>query len=69
MARNACSARALAGLVVGAPAARATDGTPLVVGLLLPPDEPEAAGIRRGTLAAADEANEGPGPRITVAVR
>ena len=69
MARNACSALVLAGLVVGAPAARATDGTPLVVGLLLPPDEPEAAGIRQGTLAAAEEENEGPGPRVTVAVR
>lgn len=69
MARNACSALVLAALVVVAPAARAADGLPLVVGLLLPPDEPEAAGIRQGTLAAADEANEGPGRRVTVAVR
>jgi len=67
--RGACPAFVLAALACGAPPVRATDGAPLVVGLLLPPDEPEAAGIRQGTLAAAEEANEGPGPRVTVAVR
>ncbi|HVO50254.1 MAG TPA: ABC transporter substrate-binding protein [Thermoanaerobaculia bacterium] len=69
MARNACSALVLTALVAGAPSARGADGAPVVVGLLLPPDEPEAAGIRQGTLAAAEEANESPGPRVTVAVR
>jgi ABC-type branched-subunit amino acid transport system substrate-binding protein len=67
--RSACSAFVAAALLWGAPSARAADGTPLVVGLLLPPDEPEGAGIRQGALAAADEANEGFGPRVTVTVR
>jgi ABC-type branched-subunit amino acid transport system substrate-binding protein len=67
--RGACSALVSAVLVCGAPSARAAEGAPLVVGLLLPPDEPEAAGIRQGALAAAEEANEGSGPRVTVAVR
>jgi ABC-type branched-subunit amino acid transport system substrate-binding protein len=63
------SVLAAAALLCGAPAACAADGPPLVVGLLLPPDEPEAVGIRQGTLVAAEEANEGPGPRVSVAVR
>ncbi len=69
MIRSACSVFAAAALLSGAAPARAADGAPLVVGLLLPPDEPEAVGIRQGALAAAEEANEGPGPRVRVAVR
>jgi ABC-type branched-subunit amino acid transport system substrate-binding protein len=69
VSRALCSVLAATVLLGSAPAARAADGAALVVGLLLPPDEPEAAGIRQGTLAAAEEANEGPGPRVTVAVR
>jgi ABC-type branched-subunit amino acid transport system substrate-binding protein len=57
-----------AALLCGAPSACAADA-PLVVGLLLPPDEPEAAAIRQGTFAAAEEANEQPGPRVRVAIR
>ncbi len=69
MIRSACSVFVVAALLCGAPSVRASDGAPLVVGLLLPPDEPEAVGIRQGTLAAAEEANESPGPRVRVAVR
>ncbi len=69
MIRAALCVFAAAALLCGAPPARGAEGAPLVVGLLLPPDEPEAAGIRQGTLAAAEEANEGPGPRVKVAVR
>jgi ABC-type branched-subunit amino acid transport system substrate-binding protein len=67
--RPVLSVLAAAALLFGAPAACAADGPSLVVGLLLPPDEPEAVSIRQGTLAAAEEANEGPGPRVKVAVR
>jgi ABC-type branched-subunit amino acid transport system substrate-binding protein len=67
--RPVLSVLAAAALLCGAPAACAADRPSLVVGLLLPPDEPEAVGIRQGTLAAAEEANEGPGPRVRVAVR
>ena len=69
MIRAALSVLATAVLLCGAPAACAADGRSLVVGLLLPPDEPDAVGIRQGTLAAAEEANEGPGPRVKLAVR
>ena len=57
------------GLVCGGAPALAASNAPLVVGLLLPPDEPEAVSIRQGTLAAAEEANEGPGPRVRIVVR
>jgi ABC-type branched-subunit amino acid transport system substrate-binding protein len=47
----------------------ADPNAPVVIGLLLPPDEPEAASIRRGALAAVDESNEGAGPRVRIAER
>jgi ABC-type branched-subunit amino acid transport system substrate-binding protein len=67
--RSRLSLLAAAVLLCGAPAACAANGPPLVVGLLLPPDEPDAIGLRQGALAAAEEANEGPGPRVRLAVR
>ena len=42
---------------------------PVVVGLLLPPDEPEALSIRQGVRAALEEANEADGPRVRLAER
>jgi ABC-type branched-subunit amino acid transport system substrate-binding protein len=41
----------------------------LVVGLLLPPDEPEAASIRKGALAAVAEANAAGGPTVVLKIR
>src|SRR5512140_995317 len=41
----------------------------LVVGLLLPPDEPEAASIRKGVLAAVAEANAAGGPEVVLKIR
>ncbi|HEX7579392.1 MAG TPA: ABC transporter substrate-binding protein [Thermoanaerobaculia bacterium] len=41
----------------------------LVVGLLLPPDEPEAASIRKGALAAVAEANAAGGPVVVLKIR
>ncbi len=51
----------------GQPVSAAADPA-LVVGLLLPPDEPEARSIRRGAEAAVAEAN-GPGRPVRLAVR
>jgi ABC-type branched-subunit amino acid transport system substrate-binding protein len=39
------------------------------VGLLLPPDEPEEVSIRRGALAAVEEANEAGGSRVRIVER
>jgi ABC-type branched-subunit amino acid transport system substrate-binding protein len=41
----------------------------LVIGLLLPPDEPEAASIRKGALAAVAEANAAGGPAVALKIR
>lgn len=41
----------------------------LVIGLLLPPSEPEAAAIRRGALAAVAEANASGGPAVVLKIR
>jgi ABC-type branched-subunit amino acid transport system substrate-binding protein len=57
------------GLVV-APAARGLGGNaPVVLGLLLPPEEPAATGVRQGVLAAVAEANEGGNAPVRLAVR
>lgn len=47
----------------------AADRGAVVLGLLLPPDEPRAASIRRGAETAVAEANAKPGPTISLAVR
>ena len=53
-------------LALGASSARAA-GIPIVIGLLLPPDEPEAESIRRGARVAIEEANaEGTFVRLAV---
>jgi Periplasmic binding protein len=41
----------------------------LVIGLLLPPGEPEAASIRRGALAAVAEANAAGGQAVVLKIR
>lgn len=58
----------LAPLLAAPAALPAADGG-IVVGLLLPPDEPRGESIRRGAETAVAEANAGPGPRVSLAVR
>jgi eukaryotic-like serine/threonine-protein kinase len=57
---------AILALALGASSARAA-GVPIVIGLLLPPEEPEAESIRRGARVAVEEANaEGTSVRLAV---
>lgn len=41
----------------------------VVIGLLLPPEEPEAASLRQGVDLGVEQANRSPGPRATVLIR
>ncbi|HEY5914205.1 MAG TPA: ABC transporter substrate-binding protein [Verrucomicrobiae bacterium] len=43
--------------------------TNLVIGLLLPPEEPQAASVRDGVQLAVEQANKTPGPRVSLVVR
>jgi len=57
-------------LLLGAPlTGQASDPAPLRIGLLLPPEEAEAASLRQGVALAAEHANQAPGPRVEVVVR
>ena len=44
-------------------------GTNVVIGLLLPPEEAEAASLRLGVLLAVEDANRAAAPRVSVVVR
>ena len=44
-------------------------GTNIVLGLLLPPEEAEAASLRDGVLLAVEDANASAGPRVNLAIR
>ena len=54
---------------VGQPPQPASVASPLVLGLLLPPEEPEAASIREGALLAVEEANWSSGLPVRLVVR
>ncbi len=41
----------------------------MVIGLLLPPEEAEAASLRQGVLLAVEHANRPPAPKVSVVVR
>lgn len=45
------------------------DASALVIGVLLPPEEPETNSIRQGVLLAAEETSQQPGPKVTVVFR
>jgi len=47
----------------------AAESTNVVIGLLLPPEEAEAASLREGVLLAVEHANRGPAPQVSVVVR
>jgi len=62
-----------AALLVGAtcpwPAWAASETNKVVIGLLLPPEEAEAASLRAGVLLAAEQANQAPTPKVTLVIR
>ena len=45
------------------------DSTNLVIGLLVPPEEPGAASLRDGATLAAEQANQSPGRRVSLVIR
>ena len=42
---------------------------PLVIGLLLPPEEPQAASLREGAMLGVDLANQSPGTQVSLVIR
>ena len=60
-------------LMVGAACLHAgetsADGTNLVIGLLVPPEEPGAASLRDGATLGVELANQSPGPRVRLVIR
>jgi len=51
------------------PAWAAPESAKVVIGLLLPPEEAEAASLRAGVLLAAEHANQAPTPQVTLVIR
>ena len=45
------------------------DSTNLVIGLLLPPEEPAAASLRNGATLSVEQANQSPGPSARLVIR
>jgi len=45
------------------------DNTNLVIGLLVPPEEPAAASLRDGATLGMELANQSPGPRVSLVIR
>jgi len=62
-----------AALLVGAtclwPAWAASETSKVVIGLLLPPEEAEAASLRAGVLLAVEHANQAPTPIVSLVIR
>ena len=62
-------------LMLGATCLRAgetsasTDATNLVIGLLIPPEEPAAASLRDGATLGLEQANQSSGPRVRLVIR
>ena len=46
-----------------------TDATNLVIGLLVPPEEPAAASFRDGATLGLEQANQSSGPRVRLVIR
>ena len=46
-----------------------TESTNLVIGLLVPPEEPSAASLRDGATLGVEQANQSPGPRARLVIR
>ena len=46
-----------------------TDSTNLVIGLLVPPEEPGAASLRDGATLGVELANQSPGPQVRLVIR
>jgi branched-chain amino acid transport system substrate-binding protein len=53
----------------GPGAAQEPEGSPLLIGLLLPPEEPASASLRQGAQLAIEHANHLPGPKAGLIVR
>jgi ABC-type branched-subunit amino acid transport system substrate-binding protein len=70
---NARSAVAAILLMAGAACLHAGDAvaqnTNLVIGLLVPPEEPQAASLRDGATLGVELANQSPGPRVSLVIR
>ncbi|MFZ0828229.1 MAG: ABC transporter substrate-binding protein [Verrucomicrobiia bacterium] len=45
------------------------DSTNLIIGLLVPPEEPAAASLRAGATLGVELANQSPGPRVSLVIR
>jgi len=45
------------------------NNTNLVIGLLVPPEEPAAASLREGAMLGVELANQSPGPRVRLVIR
>jgi ABC-type branched-subunit amino acid transport system substrate-binding protein len=59
----------LIGASLGTLAEDATGSSSIVIGLLLPPEETDAASLRQGVLLGVEHANEGGGARARVVIR
>ncbi|MBI4327066.1 MAG: amino acid ABC transporter substrate-binding protein, partial [Chloroflexi bacterium] len=55
--------------VLAAEATAATEKASILIGLLLPPEEAEAASLRQGVTLAVEHANKSPGRRVAVVIR
>jgi ABC-type branched-subunit amino acid transport system substrate-binding protein len=73
MSCNARSTVAAIVLMAGAACLHAGEAvapnTNLVIGLLVPPEEPQAASLRDGATLGVELANQSPGPRISLIIR
>ena len=59
----------MAGMACLCAGGTSADSTNLVIGLLVPPEEPEAASLRDGVTLGVEQANQSPGPRVSLVIR
>ena len=59
----------MAGMACLCAGGTSADSTNLVIGLLVPPEEPEAASLRDGVTLGVERANQSPGPRVSLVIR
>ncbi|MEK7684617.1 MAG: ABC transporter substrate-binding protein [Verrucomicrobiota bacterium] len=55
--------------VLAAEVTNTAETVPILIGLLLPPEEAEAASLRQGATLAVEHANKSPGSRVGVVIR